>query len=551
MPWAFNVIVTSDKDVAIMKTKVESILQDKQAVLYAIVNNAGIADPGDFVFHSTLDIPKKVMDVNYFGQLRVTQALLPLMLTTSREAGGKIFNMSSVCGASASAGNFSYNASKFAVEAWSDSLRVELAPFGIQVVKIRPGRIQTDIQSDWNEGYKRNYSQAPEQIQNLYGGHQFVKSIEKTMASASSSSGNTYNQPQLVVDTMSELLFGNDGDLKPYYWVGSDAKTFWNALYCLPVSVSTMIKSYLAFPPATPTLPPIDAVAHVTIRVRNLTRSLEFYQTLGFATLGPEVGGCQFLEFNPSNNGKWESLVLLKEDKDMPERQACTDGGATRLCMLTKSVEATMAELGKSGIEPIAPMATDKAEKLVAYEDPDGFVVYFVEFGGILGMIVGLQLWWNKRPYPFHFHWSMNVTDHASVLKMLEGVGFKTLSDQNKDQILNGLLPAFKIDPDTTVIDWVRLCISPKGGIVATIMNWISPRTTINAASDTNAMTISVSDVDKALEKAKSLGMYVEEGHEEPSYTQLPIYGNVLIATAYLEKGSCPIHFCCFSNQKP
>ena len=124
--------VTSDKDVAIMKTKVESILQDKQAVLYAIVNNAGIADPGDFVFHSTLDIPKKVMDVNYFGQLRVTQALLPLMLTTSREAGGKIFNMSSVCGASASAGNFSYNASKFAVEAWSDSLRVELAPFGIK-----------------------------------------------------------------------------------------------------------------------------------------------------------------------------------------------------------------------------------------------------------------------------------------------------------------------------------------------------------------------------------------------------------------------------------
>ncbi|CAB9498090.1 Short-chain dehydrogenase/reductase family 9C member 7 [Seminavis robusta] len=537
--------VTQDNQVKAMKEQVQCLLEERNAVLYSIVNNAGIADPGNFLFHDSVEIPKKVMEVNYFGQLRVTQALLPLMLMTSKVVGGKIFNMSSVCGVSSGAGNGSYSASKFAVEAWSDSLRLELDPFGIQVVKIRPGQIATDIQSDWISHFVKNFQAAPAQIQKLHGGSVFTDKMEEGVKSMGS-----HGRPELVVDTMTELLLQNDHKkLDCSYFIGSDAKTFWRALYVLPTAVvHTLKRSALTIHPLLPEIPPAGAVAHVTITCRDLRKSLIFYKALGFETLGPAEHGCQFLQFNPAKNGKWESRFLLKEDKDMPERQACSDAGMTRICMLTNSVDAHMKELEKHGIKPIASPAISDGMKLVVYNDPDGFTVYFDEIGGLLGAIIGAQLWWKKRPYPFAFHWSMNVTDHKKILPMFEEMGFKTMSDQNKDQVLNGLLPAFNIDPGTTVIDWIRLCSHPKGGIVTTIMNWTNPRSSINEASANNAMTISVTNVTEALAKAKKMGMYVEE--DKPTYREIPIYGNVQIATAYLEKGSCPVEFCCFTNRK-
>ncbi|CAB9497302.1 Short-chain dehydrogenase/reductase family 9C member 7 [Seminavis robusta] len=481
--------VTQDDQVKAMKEQVQRLLEERNAVLYSIVNNAGIADPANFLFHDSVEIPKRIMEVNYFGQLCVTQELLPLMLMTSNVVGGKIFNMSSVCGVSSSPGNGSYSASKFAVEAWSDALRLELDQFGIQVVTIRPGQIATGIQSDWISHYVKNFRAAPAQIQNLHGGSAFADKMEEGIKSSIASHG----RPELVVDKMTELLLQSDHkNLDCSYFVGSDAKTFWRALYILPTAVVHTIKrSVLTIHPLLPELPPAGAVAHVTITCRDLQKSLTFYKALGFETLGPEEHGCQFLQFNPAKNGKWESRFLLKEDKNMPERQACSDAGMTRICMLTNSVDAHMKELEKHGIKPIASPATSGGMKLVVYKDPDGFAVYFDEIGGLIGAIIGAQLWWNKRPYPFAFHWSMNVTDHKKILPMFEEMGFKTMSDQNKDQVVNGLLPAFNIDADTTVIDWIRLCSHPKDGIVTTIMNCTNPRSSINEASANNAMTIS------------------------------------------------------------
>jgi 3-oxoacyl-[acyl-carrier protein] reductase len=109
--YSFQCNVTSEKDVKAMKAYVETIVEKEKAVLYTIVNNAGIADPGDFAWFPDINIHKRVMDVNYFGQLRVTQALLPIMLRTTPLVGGRILNMSSVCGTSASPANSAYNAS--------------------------------------------------------------------------------------------------------------------------------------------------------------------------------------------------------------------------------------------------------------------------------------------------------------------------------------------------------------------------------------------------------------------------------------------------------
>ena len=143
--------VTSDADVAVMKHRVEQLLQEeKSAILYAIVNNAGIANPGDFAWFRNMTIFETVMNVNFMGQVRVTQALLPLLLQTSAVYGGRILNLSSVCGTVASAGNSSYNASKFALEGLTDTLRLELRNSGIQVSLIEPGPIATQFRAKRN-----------------------------------------------------------------------------------------------------------------------------------------------------------------------------------------------------------------------------------------------------------------------------------------------------------------------------------------------------------------------------------------------------------------
>ena len=146
--------VTKDDDVQCASRKIKEILNEKKAYLHTLVNNAGIASPGNFLFYNDTKPLEQTMAVNYFGMLKVTQSLLPLFLRTSSTFGGRILNLSSVCGASSSAGNAAYNASKFAVEAWSDSLRLELKeqPFNIAVVKIRPGQFSTTIQSSWVNG---------------------------------------------------------------------------------------------------------------------------------------------------------------------------------------------------------------------------------------------------------------------------------------------------------------------------------------------------------------------------------------------------------------
>ena len=80
-------------------------------------------------------------------------------------------------------------------------------------------------------------------------------------------------------------------------------------------------------------------------------------------------------------------------------------------------------------------------------------------------------------------------------------------------------------------------------------MLWVNPESAINEASMSNSMTFNVSDVDAAaLEMAQELGCHVEE---KPSYQKLPIFGEVYTGTALLEKGNCPIQFCCFSNYNP
>ena len=121
--------------------------------LTGLVNNAGIAVSGPLETITEADY-RQQFEVNVFGLLGVTQAVLPL-LHEAREAGEEnvtIVNVSSVSGYVSSPFTSLYSASKFAVEALTDGLRRELLPFGIDVISVAPGPVKTPI---WGKAMTR------------------------------------------------------------------------------------------------------------------------------------------------------------------------------------------------------------------------------------------------------------------------------------------------------------------------------------------------------------------------------------------------------------
>lgn len=112
--------------------------------LSAIVNNAGINVNGPFEV-VPLEEWRRQFEVNLFGHLAVTRELLPTLLETR----GRVVTVGSVGGRFSAPFLGPYSASKFAVRAWSDSLRIELASHGVDVVLIEPGAIATEI---WGKG---------------------------------------------------------------------------------------------------------------------------------------------------------------------------------------------------------------------------------------------------------------------------------------------------------------------------------------------------------------------------------------------------------------
>ena len=115
-------------------------IQEETGRLDALVNNAGYGAYGALE-DVPLDEARRQFDVNVFGLARLIQLALPVM---RGQGGGRIVNVSSIGGEIHEPMGSWYHATKFAVEGLSDCLRMELAPFGIDVVVIQPGAIRTE-----------------------------------------------------------------------------------------------------------------------------------------------------------------------------------------------------------------------------------------------------------------------------------------------------------------------------------------------------------------------------------------------------------------------
>lgn len=203
--------VTDPGSVAAAAAAVRGVLGDRG--LAGLVNNAGIAPFGP-VEQMPLELFESVFRVNVFGVVAVTQAFLPLV----RKSAGRIVNVSSVNGRLSGPSFGAYSASKFALEALSDSLRVELAPWGIRVAVVQPGGFDTSIRAEGMLAWAAFRDALPPEKRDLYdasfrGMQRFIGGMDSAAPSV-----------QPVADAVHEALTAPEP--KTRYPVGDDWAEF-------------------------------------------------------------------------------------------------------------------------------------------------------------------------------------------------------------------------------------------------------------------------------------------------------------------------------------
>jgi NAD(P)-dependent dehydrogenase (short-subunit alcohol dehydrogenase family) len=189
--------------------------------LLGIVNNAGVVVGGPLEL-LPIDRLRMQLEVNLIGQVAVTQAFLPFL----RRAQGRVVNMSSISGRIAAPMLGPYALSKFALEAFSDSLRRELHPWGIHVSVVEPGAIATPI---WRKSIDRVddvLAGMPEQTRQLYG-----EGIERAREAAIKMS-----EEAVPAVEVAEVVYHALTSPKPRtrYLVGKDAKIAARLAWLLP-----------------------------------------------------------------------------------------------------------------------------------------------------------------------------------------------------------------------------------------------------------------------------------------------------------------------------
>jgi len=178
--------VTNDSS---MTGVIDEIIADNGRV-HVLVNNAGYGSYG-----SVEDVPlaeaRYQLEVNLIGMARLTQLVLPHM----RAAGtGKIVNVSSMGGHFGEPLGAWYHASKFAVEGFSDSLRLELHEFGIDVIVIEPGAIRTE----WGGGAVESAER--------YSGNSVYGPQVRAMRALYSHAERRGSQPEIVADVILKAI---------------------------------------------------------------------------------------------------------------------------------------------------------------------------------------------------------------------------------------------------------------------------------------------------------------------------------------------------------
>lgn len=220
--------INSDADVKSVQDYVNETHKSSGCGLWALVNNAGVNFLGDIDF-CTMDMYHRIMNVNLFGMVRTTKAFLPLL----RKSKGRVVNVTSVRGRCVFPVASAYSMAKYAGEAFSDGLRLEMRKFGVKVVVVEPGNFggATGMLNEKSLAIMRRdfdtmWAEAGEEVRETYG----KEYLDRLFEGAKGTSATSYPTLAPVLDALEDavvnqnpriryLVDGGSGLMDEFCWL--------------------------------------------------------------------------------------------------------------------------------------------------------------------------------------------------------------------------------------------------------------------------------------------------------------------------------------------
>lgn len=193
-------------DSASIQSAVQDVLERSGGELYGLFNNGGYGQPGA-VEDLSRDMLRAQFETNVFGSMELTNAVIPVM---RRQGYGRIVQNSSVLGFAALPFRGAYTASKFALEGFYDTLRLELADTNIQVSLIEPGPIESRFRANAHAVFKRTIDSQHSAYRETYN------AMERRLAKPGPAAPFTLG-PEAVVEKLLHAL--ENERARPRYYV--------------------------------------------------------------------------------------------------------------------------------------------------------------------------------------------------------------------------------------------------------------------------------------------------------------------------------------------
>lgn len=225
-------------------TKAAAFIKDKVGArgLWALVNNAGIAVPSAPCDWLTIDDYKSMLNVNLNGVIAVTLSVLPLI----KKAQGRVVNVASVFGRISPVGG-PYTVSKYGVEAFNDSLRMNMQPFGVKVLCIEPGFFKTTVTDAavLGRSIKQLWERMPQEVRDDYG-PDYLDKVDVMMKEklAKMSDADLMKVVSCMEHAVSAVC------PRTRYSPGYDAKIFWLPMSYMPTRFTDWLLLKEAIRPA-------------------------------------------------------------------------------------------------------------------------------------------------------------------------------------------------------------------------------------------------------------------------------------------------------------
>nr|XP_046226851.1 D-beta-hydroxybutyrate dehydrogenase, mitochondrial [Scatophagus argus] len=224
--------VCSDEQVNQAVEYIRDNLADSERGLWAVVNNAGVSTFGEVEFTS-MDTYKQVSEVNLWGTIRVTKAVLPLI----RRAKGRVVNLSSMYGSMGNVMRSPYCISKYGVEAFSDCLRYEMKAWGVKVSIVEPGNfiVATGILTRDIVACTANklWNEAPSHVKEDYGKAHFEQHMALMRSYCNSGQKDVAPVLDDITDAiMSKRPYTRYNPTEPHWWIRGQLMTH------LPAAIS-------------------------------------------------------------------------------------------------------------------------------------------------------------------------------------------------------------------------------------------------------------------------------------------------------------------------